>query len=164
MYGESTHQILNHMHFLKRLTDSLEQWFLTFLMLRPLNTVPHVVEISSHRIILLILYNSIFATVMNHVANTWYSWYLTWDPCWNGPSVPKGLQPTGWELFAWRNDPIGQCDSLLLQQRKLHSGGAWQSLRPYKGNGQPVWNLVSAFVCDVPPGSGASASLLIFPG
>lgn len=43
MYGESTHQILNHMHFLKQLTDSLEQWFLTFPMLRPLNTVPHVV-------------------------------------------------------------------------------------------------------------------------
>ena len=47
-------------------SDPLEQWFSTFLMLRPFNTVPHVVVTPNHEVISLLLYNYDFATVMNH--------------------------------------------------------------------------------------------------
>ena len=45
---------------------SLEQWFTTFLTLRPLNTVPHVVVAPNHKLVYLLLH---FATVMNHNLN-----------------------------------------------------------------------------------------------
>ena len=45
------------------------QWLSTFLMLRPFNTVPHVVVTSNHKIILLLLHNYSLVTAMNHNAN-----------------------------------------------------------------------------------------------
>ena len=44
------------------------QWLSTFLMLRPFNTVPHVVVIN-HKIILLLLHNCNFDTFMNRNIN-----------------------------------------------------------------------------------------------
>lgn len=49
------------------------QWFSIFLILWPLNTVPHVVVTLSHKIILLLLYvchKYIFSTIMNCNVNT----------------------------------------------------------------------------------------------
>jgi hypothetical protein len=46
-----------------------KQWFSTFLMLGPFNTAPHVVVNPNHKIILLLLQNRNFATVMNHDVN-----------------------------------------------------------------------------------------------
>jgi hypothetical protein len=43
----------------------LDQCFPTFLALGPFNTVPHVVVTPSHNIILLLLHNCNFATVVN---------------------------------------------------------------------------------------------------
>lgn len=47
----------------------LEQQFSTFLMLRSFNTVPHVVVTLNHKIMLLLLRNCKFATVMNLSVN-----------------------------------------------------------------------------------------------
>ena len=44
---------------------AFEQWFSTFLMLQPFNMVPHVVVTPTHKIILLLLHNYSFATVVN---------------------------------------------------------------------------------------------------
>ena len=44
----------------------LDQWFSTFLILRPFNTAPHVVVTPTHKIFLFLLHNCNFATVMNH--------------------------------------------------------------------------------------------------
>jgi hypothetical protein len=41
------------------------QGFPTFLMLGPFNTAPHVAVTPNHKIILLLLHNCNFATVMN---------------------------------------------------------------------------------------------------
>jgi hypothetical protein len=51
--------------------NPLEQWFSTFLVLQLFNTVPHaVVTLPTHRkIILLLLHNCNFASVMNHNVN-----------------------------------------------------------------------------------------------
>ena len=38
----------------------------------PFNTVPHVVVTPNYKIILLLLHNCNFATVMNHYVNIWY--------------------------------------------------------------------------------------------
>ena len=43
----------------------LKHWFSSSLMLRPLNTVPHVVVIPRHKIILLLLHSCNFATLVN---------------------------------------------------------------------------------------------------
>jgi hypothetical protein len=45
----------------------LDQWFSTFLTLTPFNAVPHVVVTPNHKVILLLLHNCIFATVMSDV-------------------------------------------------------------------------------------------------
>ena len=47
----------------------VEQWFSTFLILRPFNTVPHLVVTPNHKIILLLIHNCNFATVMNYSVN-----------------------------------------------------------------------------------------------
>ena len=47
----------------------LTQCFSTFLMLPPLNTVPHVVVTPNHKIISLLLRDYNFANVMNHNVN-----------------------------------------------------------------------------------------------
>ena len=57
----------------------LEHCFLDWLMLPPFYTVPHIVVTFSHKIILLILHNCDFATVMNHIVNIKYSGYLICD-------------------------------------------------------------------------------------
>jgi hypothetical protein len=49
--------------------DSIEQWFLTFLMLEPFNIVPHIVVIHNHKIISLLLHNCNFPTVVNRNVN-----------------------------------------------------------------------------------------------
>lgn len=56
----------------------------TFLTLPPYNTVPRVVATPPpthihYKIISLLLHNQIFATLMNHNVNTWYSRYGVWD-------------------------------------------------------------------------------------
>lgn len=62
---------------------------LTFLMLQPSNTVPHVVVTHppNHELISLLLCNCNFATVANHFAtvanhnvNIWYAGYLACNP------------------------------------------------------------------------------------
>ena len=45
------------------------RWFSTFLMLCPFNTVPHVMVTPNHNIILLLLHNYNFATIMSHNVN-----------------------------------------------------------------------------------------------
>ena len=57
---------------------ALKQRFATILMLRPFNTVPSAVLTPNHKIISLPLH--IFATVMNHNVNTWFTRYLICDP------------------------------------------------------------------------------------
>ena len=58
-----------------------EQWFSAFLMPWPFNnTVPHVVVTSNHKIILLLLHNCNFATVINHNVNIWYVTQRVYDP------------------------------------------------------------------------------------
>jgi hypothetical protein len=49
----------------------LVQWFSTFLMPWPFNIVPCVVTTFSHKIILLLLHNCNFTTVMNCNINIW---------------------------------------------------------------------------------------------
>jgi len=43
----------------------VNQWFSTFLMLLPFNTVPHVRVMPNHKTISMLLHNHNFATVMN---------------------------------------------------------------------------------------------------
>jgi hypothetical protein len=77
--------------------DLLQQWFLTFLMLWPFNTVPHVVvTCPTIQLSLLLLYNCNFATVWNHNLNIWYAgWpYVTLG---KGSLDSTGVRPTGWE-------------------------------------------------------------------
>jgi hypothetical protein len=57
----------------------LGQQFSASLTLWPVNTVPHAMMTSNHNIILLLLHNCTFVTVMNHVS-TWYAGYLKYDP------------------------------------------------------------------------------------
>ena len=47
----------------------LTQWFSTFLVLQPFNTVSHVVVTPNHNIISLLLYNCNFATIVNYNVN-----------------------------------------------------------------------------------------------
>ena len=54
------------------LLKTLGQWFSTFLMLQLFNTIPQVVVTLTIKLILLILHNSHFATVMNCGINIWY--------------------------------------------------------------------------------------------
>ena len=46
------------------------QQFLTYLMLRPFNTVSRILVILDHEIISLLLHSCHFATVMNHTINS----------------------------------------------------------------------------------------------
>jgi hypothetical protein len=67
------------------LQGPLNQWFSAVLMLRPFNTVPHVVVTppsppTIKLIPLLLLYNCNFATVMNLNANICFTGYLICDP------------------------------------------------------------------------------------
>ena len=66
----------------------LKQWFSTFLMLQPFNTVIHIMVSPNHKIISLPLHHCNFSTVMNGNVNIWYAGYLI--------HYPKGLWPTGW--------------------------------------------------------------------
>jgi hypothetical protein len=69
----------------------LEQWFSTFLILWTLNIVLRVVVIPSRKIVLLLLHNCNFATVMNHIVNIWYVDGLRqslWKSCWTTKGVP----------------------------------------------------------------------------
>lgn len=55
----------------------LQQWFSTFLTLGPFTTTPHAVVTPKHKIILLLLRNCNFATVVNHNVNIcvfWWPW------------------------------------------------------------------------------------------
>jgi hypothetical protein len=69
---------------------SLNQWFSTFQIPRPLNTVskpiipPHVVVTPNHKIIFSLLHDHNFAAVMNYNVN------IFWDR-----SLPKGYQYIG---------------------------------------------------------------------
>ena len=64
--------------------NRLSQWFSTFLMPRPFNTVPPAAPSDpGHKIISLLLHNRNSATVMNHNANIW-----------EDRGLPKGSQPT----------------------------------------------------------------------
>ena len=55
------------------------QWFSTFLILWPFNTVPHVVVTPNHKIILLRLYNCNFASGMNHKVTIENAGYPVYD-------------------------------------------------------------------------------------
>ena len=48
----------------------LDQWFSTFLMLRPFNTVPHLVVTPNYKVILLLPHNCHLAAVTNHNATS----------------------------------------------------------------------------------------------
>lgn len=65
------------------LKSGLGQWFSIFLVLPPCNTVPYAVVTRNHKIILLLLPNYDFATVVNHNVK-----YLICDPC------ERVVQPT----------------------------------------------------------------------
>jgi hypothetical protein len=52
----------------------LEQWFLTFLMLWPFNTIPHDVVTPNHKIILLLLHYCNFTIIMNLIINIHVFW------------------------------------------------------------------------------------------
>ena len=51
------------------LSDLPYQWLSTFLMLQPLNTVPHVVLTPTIRLFLLLLHNCNFATAIDQNVN-----------------------------------------------------------------------------------------------
>lgn len=72
--------ILEHsLKFLHRDYAIIDQYFL-ILMLQPFNTVPPVVVTPNHDIILLLLHNSNFDTVVNHNISIQYAGYLIYDP------------------------------------------------------------------------------------
>ena len=52
----------------------------SLLMLQPFNTVPHAMVAANHKIMSLLLNKCIFATVMSHNINIWYSGYLICGP------------------------------------------------------------------------------------
>lgn len=57
----------------------IDLWFATFLILQSFNSVPHTVVNPNHEIILLLLHNCNFATILNHNVNIWYVEYLICD-------------------------------------------------------------------------------------
>lgn len=64
----------------KRRHKPVIQWLSTFLKLRLFNTISHSVVTPNHKIILLLLHNYKFVTVMNHSGNIQYAGYLICDP------------------------------------------------------------------------------------
>lgn len=68
-------------------SNSLIQWFSTFLKQQPLDIASHAMETPKHKIISLLLYNYSFAIVMNHNVNSWYA----------GCEICGKSWPTGWE-------------------------------------------------------------------
>jgi hypothetical protein len=70
----------------------LDQLFSALQMLRPFNIFCHVWWPLIQKIILLLLYNCSFATIMNHNVNIWYIGYLICDS-------PKGVLTPGWDLL-----------------------------------------------------------------
>lgn len=70
------------------------QWFSTFLMLRPFNTVLRVMMPPDHKIISFLLHQ--FAAVVNCNVNAWYAGYLICNPL-------KEPWPTSWQtLSLWK--------------------------------------------------------------
>lgn len=64
--------------------DDLHQWFSTFLMPRPFNTVPHVVvdsQPANYFVAMKIADNCNFAIVMNHNVDIGCAGYLICKPC-----------------------------------------------------------------------------------
>lgn len=60
--------------FFEAPSENLGEWFL---ILRPANTVPHVVVTPNHKTISLLLHSCNFTTVVNHNVNTWYAGCVT---------------------------------------------------------------------------------------
>jgi hypothetical protein len=79
------------------------QWFSTFLMLQAFNIFPHVVVNPNHKLILLLLCNCHFSTVMNHNVNIWYAEHQLYDPCERVVQLPKGSQLTVYEPLSQVN-------------------------------------------------------------
>lgn len=61
------------------LAHLLEEWFLTFLMMRLLNTVPHAVGTPNHKVVSWLLHNCKF-NVMNCYINILHAGYLMCSP------------------------------------------------------------------------------------
>ena len=59
----------------------IAQWFSTFLVLRLLTTLLHVVVTPNHKIISLLLRNCDFATVMNHNMSNTFLMLRSQPPC-----------------------------------------------------------------------------------
>ena len=85
----------------------LEQRFSTFLMLRPFNTVPHVVVTPNHNIISILLHSCHFATVINRSVNVQYSGYLICDILWIVQSLKGVVTPQVENYCSWRKGERG---------------------------------------------------------
>ena len=80
------------------------QGFSTFLMLRPFNTVPHVVLPLTVTLFLLLLHNCNFATVADVIKISVFSNGLGW-PLWKRCSTHKGVtKHKGWKSLWFRAD------------------------------------------------------------
>jgi hypothetical protein len=108
----------------------LEQWLSTFLMLRPFNTVPHVVVTPSHKTISLLLLNWNFATVMNHNINGWYTGYLIQNP---KGVVAHRLRTTA--VAQWIVGLLVLGKPALQLQQELLAQGLLLSSKPTVGRG-----------------------------
>ena len=72
-------------------------------MLQAFNIFPHVVVNPNHKLILLLLCNCHFSTVMNHNVNIWYAEHQLYDPCERVVQLPKGSQLTVYEPLSQVN-------------------------------------------------------------
>lgn len=79
-YSYSCLGITSVEHAWKGILCQLDTGFSAFLILRPFNTVPHVVVTANRKIISLLLYNCNFASVLNCNVNIWYAGHLICDP------------------------------------------------------------------------------------
>lgn len=77
-------------YYFSRLPGSCRPVVLTFLMLKPFTLVPHAVVTFHHKIILLLVHNCNFATVINHNVYILYVAYLICHPCERLVQTPNG--------------------------------------------------------------------------
>lgn len=123
------------------------QWFTTFLILWPINTVPAIMVTHNHKIISLLLHNCIFY-FMNHNVNVLYAGYLMYDHCEKvdcDPQVENSWAITTWlwepEIPGWKRRDckspgelgcviVGSLPSSSnLQDSKTFSCSLWGTLR-----------------------------------
>jgi hypothetical protein len=119
----------------------LEQWVLTFQMLWPFNTVPHVMVTPKHKVTSLLLHNCNFAAVMSRKVNTWYLGYLIFNS--KGVTTHR-LKTTSVELGLYHRHKIYLLILKLLTEalsQHQHPALAWAFIELFQGrcDGKDHW-------------------------